>query len=59
MKVLVYIKTNVPGSKVEFEVDIDEEEWEEMSDDERDNYLYDEVLNQQGLYWEWDYKVVD
>lgn len=45
MRIKVWAKTNIVGSKSCHEFDIDEEEWNNMSDDERDDFCQEKLWN--------------
>lgn len=44
MKFTAYAQTNLVGSRVEAEFEIDDDALEGMSDDERDEFLHDQAM---------------
>jgi hypothetical protein len=59
MKIKVWAKTNNLGSKVETEIEIDESEFEDMSDFEREQYIEDSARDAMFNLISWDYEVVE
>jgi hypothetical protein len=55
MKIKAWVKTNMVGSKCEIEFDVDREDWEDMTEEERDDLVHDAIMNSGVI--EWDYKV--
>ena len=54
IEIIVSVRTDIVGSKVETTVSFDREEWEGMSEEERDSACRDEIFN----LIEWDYEVI-
>lgn len=55
MKIEVWVGTSIVGSKCSRTIEVDIEDWEEMSEEERDQFC-------QETMWElidWDYNVVE
>jgi len=50
-----YIKTNMVGSKVKFELEFDDEEWDDMSWQEQDEAVFEHAMN----HVEWTYEVLE
>lgn len=55
VKVKVWISTNKVGSKCEDTIEIDREEWESMTDDEKDDACQDAAFN----HLDWGWKVIE
>ena len=51
VKVQVWISTNKVGSKCEDTAEFDREEWESMTDDEKDDLCKDTAFN--NMDWGW------
>jgi hypothetical protein len=45
MKIKLYVQTNRVGSKEERTIDVPDEDWGDMDDLEKDDYMRDEMLN--------------
>lgn len=56
-KFKLWIATDRVGSKTDREVEVDAEEWEELSETERDEYMYDELMN--SCMFEWGFNEVE
>lgn len=52
MKINGYVRIGLVGCERTFTLEIDEEEWEEMSPYEQEDYVYEEV--QQHVDWGYD-----
>lgn len=55
MKVRLWVMTDRVGSKVEREIGVDDEDWEDMDDLEKDRMMFDTLTNSSMI--EWGYKV--
>jgi hypothetical protein len=51
VKIRVYISTNRVGSECSDEIEFDREEWESMSEDEREDACRDAAFN--WMEWGW------
>lgn len=45
IRIVVHVQTNLIKSRTEATIEIPRDEWEDMDDDERDDYLKDEMFN--------------
>lgn len=52
MKVKVYVSTGYVGSKKEDVVEIDDEEWTDMSENERNDYFLEVMFEMINWGWE-------
>ena len=59
MRIKLWVTTGYVNSKVEeeFDIEMDEEDWENLSAQDRDNVVF-EVLLGSGLI-EWEYELLD
>jgi len=55
VKIRYHVETDKVGSKVQRFVEIDRNEWEEMPDEERDDFIMDHMFD----LISWDYEVVE
>ena len=55
VKVQVWNSTNKVGSECKDTIEIDREEWEAMTDDEKDDACQDAAFN----YLDWGWKVIE
>ena len=54
IEIIVSVRTDMVGSKAETTISFDREEWEGMSEEEREAACRDEMFN----LIEWDYEVI-
>ena len=57
IKIKIWVSTNMVGSKCERTIEVDAEEWKEMSESERDDYIHEEIFVNSFMV-EWGYKIV-
>jgi hypothetical protein len=54
MKVELWACTKYVGSKAKKVIEVDDEEWNELTDDEKEQYMQDEYENSMLVEWGWD-----
>lgn len=57
VKIKVTVSTNMIGSDCEFETEYDREDWEEMTEQQRNETIHEELM-QSGLV-NWDWQIID
>lgn len=57
IKIKVKVKTDKIGSETTFETEWDAEQWNELSDTEKDHSIWDEVCQSSCLLW--DYEIIE
>jgi hypothetical protein len=54
MIVKIYARTRYVGSKDIIEIEVDDEEWNSLTDDEKNQYMQDEYENSSLVEWGWE-----
>ena len=49
--IVLYARTDIVGSKVEREIEVDAEDWAEMDDAERDKMMFDAMFDDSLVDW--------
>lgn len=56
VKIEMYARTDVVGSKVKRTIDVDKEQWDQYSETEKEEYMRDEFFNSAMIDWGWEEK---